>query len=283
MASVSKKLKYDRSMTFITIRLCDSFKRTPQNLICPFIRAVESVRVFYRLQQQSLKNILFDAGKAVGLQFINITCCPGGTENSTDGNIFIEYKYPTEVWKEDTFIKYKDSVKLRLQNFNINNIIVDQVMEQSTLSQPLITEIDYKIHELDFKFQNYLCQYQHSKSPIPAYPEDIKTLLIELKERRIQIALLSHNAVGKSFILNLLLLLSAETNSKSGEQGRITIPKEIIGNPTVKRVKEDQLENLPEVIKDFLVEVDDDEQDFKNLVQPICHELHFTDQEVINH
>ncbi|XP_018420065.1 PREDICTED: uncharacterized protein LOC108793578 [Nanorana parkeri] len=282
MASLLKKRRKNNSLTSICIRLCDSFKRTPQNFICSFIRAEESVRVFYRLKQESLKNILCDAGVAVGLQFISTTWCPGEREKSTiDGNIFIEYTASTELWDEDTLTKYKDFVKLKLQNVNIKYILVDQVTEQSILSQPVITEMDYKIYELDSKFQNYLCQYQNSAEPdtISDDLENIKTLLQELKERRIQIAVLSHNAVGKSFILNLLLMLTAESNKKSGEQTTMKMPEEMIGNPTVKMVKDGQFEDLPEVIKDFLDAVIDDEQDFKNLLEPICHQLLFTDHE----
>ncbi|KAM5193578.1 uncharacterized protein ACMZJ9_017560 [Mantella aurantiaca] len=280
MASLPKKKK-NKHLISICIRLCDSFKRTPQNFICPFIRAEESVRAFYRLKQESLKNILCDAGRAVDLQFISITWYPGKRESSTmDGNIFIEYNSSKELWNEDTFTKYKDFVTLKLQNLNIKYILVDQVMEKSTLSQPVITEIDYKIHELDSKFQNFLCQYQNSTEPdtIPDDLEDIKLLLQDLKGRRIQIAVLSHNAIGKSFLLNLLLLLTAESNQKSGGE-TMKMPKDIKGNATVKMVKEGQFEELPEAIKDFLGEITDDEQDFKKLVKPICHQLLFTDQE----
>ncbi|XP_068127820.1 uncharacterized protein [Hyperolius riggenbachi] len=59
------------------------------------------------------------------------------------------------------------------------------------------------------------------------------------------------------------------------------LPQDLRGNPTIAEVKEGEFEDLPEAIKDFLDEMTDDEQDFKNMVQPICHELPFTNQEEV--
>ncbi|XP_075050806.1 uncharacterized protein LOC142136838 [Mixophyes fleayi] len=279
MATFPKKLRLDETFP-IFIHLCDSFVRTPEKVICPFMKAEDSVHALYKLQEPALKDILCEAGEMLGLELISITSCSTTEGNQRmDGNILIEYR-ASKLWDEDTFKTYKGSVQSKLQHLNIRNVFIDHGMEQSSCLQPIITDIDSQVHILDSKYQKHLSQYSAEADIIPAELQSIRTLLKELKERRISIALLSHNAIGKSFFLNLLLLLTEESYRESGKdekKRKIKLPKDITGSPTVKMMKEDHFEDLPEVIKDFLNHTDD-EQDFKKIMQPICHELNFTNQ-----
>lgn len=246
------------------IRLCDSFGHTAEQLICPIIKAEESVRVMFEQQKESLMNILRKAG---------ITLCPAPKIKCLDGNIFIENK-PSAKWNDETFRKYKECINRELQNLNIENVLIDQVMNQSTLPQPIIQESDVRIYELESKYQYYISKYQQSSNQgtIPADLQIIGTLLKDLKEIKVSIAVLSHNGIGKSFLLNLLLLLTSESYRPSR---KLKMPKEITGNPTIEIVKEEYFEDLPEAIKDYLDEITDDQQDFKNVMEPISHELSF--------
>lgn len=258
MEPIPKRARSD--VTYI--RLCDSFGHTAEQLICPIIKAEESVRVMFEQQKESLMNILCKAG---------ITLCPAPEIKCLDGNIFIENK-PSAKWNDETLRRYKECINRELQNLNIPNVLINQVMDQSTLPQPIIQESDVRIYELESKYQYYISKYQQSSNQgtIPADLQIIATLLKELKEIKVSIAVLSHNGIGKSFLLNLLLLLTSEMYKPSR---KIKMPKEITGNPTVEIVKEENFEDLPEAIKDFLDEIKDDQQDFKNVMEPICHEL----------
>ncbi|XP_040274991.1 uncharacterized protein LOC120990319 isoform X2 [Bufo bufo] len=249
------------------IRLCDSVGHTAEQLIYPIIKAEESIRVMFEHQKESLMNILCKKG---------ITLCPATEHNFVEGNIFIQCE-PFSKWNDKTLKTYTDDVNLKLQNFNIQSVSIDHVMEQSTLSQPIIPEFDARIYELESKYQRHLSSYQQStkQDTIPADLQIIGTLLKELKDIRVSIAVLSHNAIGKSFLLNLLLLLTSESYRPNR---KIKLPKEITGNPTVKTVKEEHFEDLPEAIQDFLHDITEDQQDFKNLLEPICRELSFTNE-----
>ncbi|XP_053314288.1 uncharacterized protein LOC128480756 [Spea bombifrons] len=154
----------------------------------------------------------------------------------------------------------------------------------STISQPMISETDFWNYKLTSEYENLVKQSRRQADPdiVPTELQAIQTLLTELKESRIRIAVFSHNAVGKSFFLNLLLLLTAESEEECENNHRekmIKLPKEIEGDPTVKMVKDEYFEELPEVIKDFISDIEDEELEFKAFVEPLCQELHFANEE----
>ncbi|XP_073503190.1 uncharacterized protein [Phyllobates terribilis] len=197
------------------IRLCDGFGHNAEHLIYPFIKAKESVQIMFKHQEESLIDALCRA---------EILLRPPPEMNCFDGNIFIENE-PFAKWSEETLKRYRDRVNMELQKCNINNVMIDQVKEQSSLSQPMIT------------------------------------------------------GTGKSFLLNLLLLLTSESYRTSR---KIKLPKDITGNPTIEIVKEEHFEDLPEVIKDFLDDITEDQQDFKSVMEPVCHELIFSSEMVLS-
>ncbi|KAM3936856.1 uncharacterized protein RB166_001665 [Leptodactylus fuscus] len=261
MESNPKRAKSD--ITYI--RVCDSFGHTAEQLIYPIVKAEESVRVMFELQKESLMNLLGKAGVAL---------CSPTKNNFLDGNIFIECE-PFSKWNNETLRRFRDDVKKELRNFNIQNVLIDHIMDQSTLSQPIISEFNAIIHKLESKYQYHIRKYHQTtrQDTVPTDLQIIGTLLKELRQSRVSVAVLSHNAIGKSFLLNLLLLLTSESYQPSK---KIKLPKDIAGKPTVEIVKEEHFEDLPEAIKDFLEDVTDDQQDFKNILEPICHELNFS-------
>ncbi|XP_053560080.1 uncharacterized protein LOC128650281 [Bombina bombina] len=274
MASVLKKARKNEAFT-VLIRMCDSFVRTPENIICPLMKAKESLRILYKLQEHLLRNIVSESGDKFGLLLSSINWIPlSDKKTDTEGNIFIRYT-SSKPLEENQFRCYREQVKLRLQQLGIQHILIHQLENQLTVSQPLISEIDFKIHKLNLLYKIL----QEKAESFPIELQSIGTQLSELQESRIRIAILSHNGTGKSYVLNLLFLLTAETLEEYQKNKARALPKDIAGNPTVRIVKEEHFANLPEVIKDFITEINDDEQDFKNLMQPLCSELNFTSQE----
>ncbi|KAE8629241.1 hypothetical protein XENTR_v10000403 [Xenopus tropicalis] len=116
---------------------------------------------------------------------------------------------------------------------------------------------------------------------VDAELHSIQTQLVELHQNPIQVAVFSHNGVGKSFLLNLLLLLTEENKEELEANGlkKIQTLQAIDEHAEVRMVKDDYCTELPEAIQDFIKDLNGDERNFKSLVGSICHELRFTNQE----
>uniref|UniRef100_A0A8C5LIN0 GIY-YIG domain-containing protein n=1 Tax=Leptobrachium leishanense TaxID=445787 RepID=A0A8C5LIN0_9ANUR len=282
MASDPKKTKRLETPR-VLIRLCDSFFYTSEKMIAPMVPAKKSVRVFYKLHPVTMYKIICDTGERFGLEMTELKWCPL-KEDSRElvGNLFIHYR-ALDPWNEVLLAQYVEKLQSELQEFNITNVSIHEVKDQTTLSQPVISEIEYNVYKLKLNYENF--QVQQTKLStleiLPVEFQNIQMLLADLEESRTRIAIFSHNAVGKSFFLNLLLLLTSESHEDYGKQEKrkILLPEEIEGNPTVKVVKDEQFGDLPEAVRDLLSSVEDDEQDFKNLVQPLCNPLIFSNKE----
>uniref|UniRef100_A0A803J9V5 Uncharacterized protein n=1 Tax=Xenopus tropicalis TaxID=8364 RepID=A0A803J9V5_XENTR len=245
MAMNAKRPRLDEAPTLL-IRICDAFVRTPVNIISPIIKAKASVRVFYKLQGHLLEKILRETGEGFGLELSNILWRQL-TENShsdTEGNIFIEYR-ASKPLDTDTFALYKDCIEKQLKESGIRNVLIHQVKDQITVCQPLITEIDYRIHKVTSTYQRQLVG---DGNLVDAELHSIQTQLAELHQNPIQVAVFSHNGVGKSFLLNLLLLLTEENKEELEANGlkKIQTLQAIDEHAEVRMVKDDYCTELPE-------------------------------------
>ncbi|OCT99382.1 uncharacterized protein LOC108698046 [Xenopus laevis] len=279
MAASAKRQRQDDAFTLL-IRICDAFVRTPVGIISPIIKAKASVRVFYRLQGHLLERILRETGGGFGLELTNIfwRSLNGHSHRDTEGNIFIEYK-GTKPLDTDTFALYKNQLEIKLlKESGIRNVLIHRVEDQKTVPQPLITEIDYRIHKVTSTYQRQLPE-NGNLADTDLY--NIQTQLAELHEAPIQVAVFSHNGVGKSFLLNMLLLLTEENQGELEANGmkKIQTLQGIDEHATIRTVKDDYYTDLPEAIQDFIKDLKDDDRSFKNTVKSICHELRFTNRE----
>lgn len=269
------------------IRISDGFRRTEMNVICPVMKAENSVRVLYRLQKEMLTEAIQEAGDSIGLTFENIHYVSEAAAEGAEGNLFVKFKNPLP--NDGKFCsKFRKRLERRLARkmvkvngkaTMVKDFVVDRVQDaRKTIPQPIISEYDFEMHKL------YLClrELDRIKDESPErvdfsiLGENIKSYLEELSKSYTKFAVLSQNGKGKSFILNLLLLMTADNEEEYSANNRnLKVPEDFPDNTLVNNLSDTDLQTLPVVVREVLdVEpLEDNDQDFKSLMQPICHQL----------
>ncbi|XP_072262507.1 uncharacterized protein [Pyxicephalus adspersus] len=198
----------------ILIRLCDKFTRTEVNVICPVIKAEHSVRVLYKLQEKLLKDILQTAGDENGLSLQQVHCIPLPNSKGLQFNLFIEYASST---KTDTNNRQelRKTLDTKLSTVLRGTFtLIDELEDMDQIvPQPIISEVDFELHKL-MSCANDLEKESEALPDLCIAAEAIYSMLEELKESYTKFAVLSQNGKGKSFILNLLLLMTADNNEE---------------------------------------------------------------------
>ncbi|XP_053560084.1 uncharacterized protein LOC128650283 isoform X2 [Bombina bombina] len=250
------------------IRICDAFIRTDGRIICPVIKAERSIQVFYKLQEKSFKDLLEDAAKKNGLRLQDIQY-----SKENECNIFIKFAILNS--SNDAVNQCKLRLRLMLtEKLKVTDILIDEVQgTEETIPQPIISETDFEMRKLSLCYEK-LSAYAGERDDLYIAAENIKAHTEDLRDVYTKFAVLSQNGKGKSFILNLLLLLTADNEEEYEKNNKDRKwPRDIPQNTAVEDVPEKDLLNLPEVVKDFLKTVEDKTKNFGALTGPLCHQL----------
>lgn len=287
MATPYKRPKTEEESTHsVWLRLCDPFIRTDGNLICPIIKAETSICVLLRLQEQNLQIILRKVYEETGMKTKEIKFWKSSSDRDLQGNLFIQCVSPNII-NEKKLNYFKKRLIFHLsENTTVKNISIDQVdSTDEVIPQPMISEPDFEMHKLELCYKTLSNIHPDSDETdgVSFIKDSIKKMLDEFKEKRTKIALLSQNGKGKSFLLNLLFLLTIDNAEEYQNNNRkLKLPKDITGNPTIEELGE-TINQLPDVVKDFLKTYRNTQERFKTIMEPICFELkpdntHDTDQ-----
>ncbi|XP_053556265.1 uncharacterized protein LOC128647506 [Bombina bombina] len=242
----------------LLFRLGDEFVCTDGNCICPIIKAENSIRVLYKLQDKLFTNILYEVGKQTGIKARTIEFKSLSPACKLDGNIFVQCK-SYQLINENKVSQYiKTFISTLRSRSKVKTILMDEVKDtKGIIPQPLLSEMDFEMYKLKLCY-NELCEIDRDeevKETFDFATENIKSCLQELREHHTKIAILSQNVRTVRVFVN-------------------AFGTYVFGNPTIKEMDE-ELSNLPDVVKDFIKRYPNKEQDFKLLMKPICHELEF--------
>uniref|UniRef100_A0A8C5P5Z4 Uncharacterized protein n=1 Tax=Leptobrachium leishanense TaxID=445787 RepID=A0A8C5P5Z4_9ANUR len=261
MAPTPKKAKHEIPDKEVFLRLCDAFIRTDGNIICPIIKAETSIRVLYKLQKDLLIEALREVGQETNLIYKDIQFKTSSSKE-IEGNIFVTCWSCESHVGEEKLNEYKMVLLSKLLSKKISvvkHILLDAVQDtRDIIPQPLISEHDFEMHKL------LLCSARISEMSAESMErtdlfiaaENIKSELEELKDHYTRFALLSQNGKGKSFILNLLMLMTSDNEEEYRKN-----------NENLKMPK----------VKDFIKS--HKHQDFATSVMPHCHQFKDTKDE----
>ncbi|XP_040274981.1 uncharacterized protein LOC120990315 isoform X3 [Bufo bufo] len=276
MATPSKRQKIQEESTqCVWLRLCDAFIRTDGNLICPIIKAETSIRVLFRLQEKTLVIILHKVYKETGMKTQQIKLLKP-LDTDLQGNLFIQCVSPYIIDREK-INHFKERLEFHFsKSTTVKNISVDQVdSTEEIIQQPMISEPDFEMHKLEicYKTLSKIHSDLDKKDEVSFIMDSIKKMLDEFKEKYTRIGILSQNGKGKSFLLNLLFLLTIDNEEEyQNNNKKIKLPKDITGDPAIEELGE-TINQLPDVVKDFLKTYENKKDKFKTVMKPICVEL----------
>ncbi|XP_075050808.1 uncharacterized protein LOC142136854 isoform X2 [Mixophyes fleayi] len=261
------------------IRLCDRFTRTELDVICPVIKAENSVRVLYKLQEELLREAIENTGKEIGLTLQKIDWVSPPTMREIEGNLFIEFTGP-QPKDEDDWNRFRERLESRLTNISkVKYILVDKVQDRSQIiPQPIISEFDFEMHKLkqcSEELEN-ISEKSEERADLYIVADIMKSELEELTKNYTKFAVLSQNGKGKSYILNMLMLMTADNKEEYVENNKdVKVPKDFPDNTLLENLTETDRLKLPVVVKEFIKTVEDQKKDFKNVLQPVCNQLHY--------
>ncbi|XP_075114648.1 uncharacterized protein LOC142183425 [Leptodactylus fuscus] len=272
MATPSKRPKIqDESTQQVWLRLCDPFIRTDGNLICPIIKAESSIRVLYTLQEKDLKSILHEVFRETGMETQEMKLDKSPSDIDLQDNLFISCVSP-DVINEEKLNRFRERLRFHLsKDTTVRNISVDRVRStEDVIPQPMVSEPDFGMHKLELCYKA-LSEIQSDEA---SYIKDsMKNILEEFKEKYTKIAILSQNGKGKSFLLNLLFLLTIDNQEEYQSNNKeLKLPKDITGDPTIEELGE-TINQLPDVVKDVIKTCENKQEKFKALMESTCAEL----------
>ncbi|XP_044129049.1 uncharacterized protein LOC122922501 isoform X1 [Bufo gargarizans] len=258
------------------LRLSDGFRRADMRIICPVMKAENSICVLYKLQQEKLTEAITSAGKSHGLILENIQYVSQTTSRGAESSLFIKFRNPLPN-DENLCSKFKERLERNLSSTMVKDILVERVQDASqSIPQPLVSEYDFEMHKLKL----CLAELDGKKEEFPRRldlsieGENIKLNLEDLSNSYTKFAMLSHNGRGKSYLLNLLLLMTADNEEEYSASNRnLRVPNDFPNNTLVKNLTDRDLQNLPVVVNKFLNIQDNTQfkdQDFKCLMGTIC-------------
>lgn len=265
MASLAKKQRLE----MILIRLCDKFIRTEVNIICPMIKAENSVRVLYKLEKESFDNILLSAGEENGLNLRQIHWNPSLGSKMNESTLFVEYTAFQKTDQNDCRKRLRETLELKLQNkLKGKYILIDEVDDiAQTVPQPIISEFDFELHKLKLFCKELPEEILQKWPDLCTVVETIELVLEELNDSYTTFAVLSQNGKGKSFILNLLLLMTADSQEEYINNNKnMQLPQSYPDHMPWETFLQLDFSKCPDVVKDFIV-------DKKSTTPPVCYQL----------
>ncbi|XP_017946406.2 uncharacterized protein LOC100492857 [Xenopus tropicalis] len=259
----------------VLIRLCDAFTRTDGNIICPLIKAEISIRVLYKLQEKVLYKAVQEAGTGIGLTDPTFLWKSAATGREMDGNLFVKYS-TSHSFDDNNLKKYRETLAQKLTEVSkVKLILIDYVKDtEEMIPQPIISETSFELHKLKLCYEGLVeISKGFDKEPdLIVAADTIKSNSDDLKGQYTKFAVLSHNGKGKSFILNLLLLLTADNEEEYRENNQnLKLPQNIMENITVEELEED--EDLPDVVKDVIKTTLNKKQPARSVIEPLCYKL----------
>ncbi|CAH2299877.1 Hypothetical predicted protein [Pelobates cultripes] len=261
----------------ILIRLSDAFIRTDGKIICPVIKAQNSIRVLYKLDKDQLIAILRDVGLKTGLiyQRVDLKTC---TAREIEGNLFIECLSFKSIVEKKKLDDYKSNLVSKLSEVSkVKDIVIDDVKDTNEfIPQPFISEVDFELHKLtlcsnelsDLSDESLaggtagLCiGSRDSRGSLTtggvetapwSGPDDFKGLDGRFRcigTRRMGSANVSTgDGKGKSFILNLLMLLTADNEDEYRKNNEwLKLPQAIPQDTPIQMICETEV-HLPDVV-----------------------------------
>lgn len=259
-------------LEYILIRLLDKFTRNEVNMICPMIKAENSVRVLYKLQEEKLQEVLRKAGKDNGFKFekVHWKTAPGSKE--MEGILFIEYT-PSQETDGNNCERLRKTLESKLQAaLNGRYTVIDKVDDMTQkVPQPIISEFDFELHKLKVCSNEIKARRRSDIADECTVAETTEQVLEELKESYTKFAVLSQNGKGKSFILNLLLLMTADSQEEYLKNNKnMKLPEGFPNYVQWKNHAEPISPRFPNAIKDFFKDKND------NTPPPVCYHLTWT-------
>ncbi|KAM5191454.1 uncharacterized protein ACMZJ9_016716 [Mantella aurantiaca] len=248
----------------ILIRLCDKFTRNEVNVICPMIKAENSVRVLYKLKKELLEDVSRKAGEPNGLKFSEVHWISSPDNKMNESTIFIEYTRETD---QNDCLRLKKNLESELAEvLKGSYTLTDEVDDMNKIvPQPIVSETDYELYKLEL-FSQELEEILEKCPEFRTVADTVELALDDLKECYTTFAVLSQNGKGKSFILNLLLLMTADSKEEYINNNKpMKLPKGFPDHVIWEEVKKSDLSSLPNVLKDFLKE--------SNNKPPVCYQL----------
>ncbi|OCT56274.1 hypothetical protein XELAEV_18000359mg [Xenopus laevis] len=135
-------------------------------------------------------------------------------------------------------------------------------------------ETSFELHKLELCSEYLHPEDSDKEADIFVASETIKSYLDDLKGQYTKFAVLSQNGKGKSFILNLLLSLTADNEEEYMENNRyLKLPKDIDEKAKLEEIEEDVY--LPDVVKDFIKTASETKKKecARTVIEPLCCEL----------
>ncbi|XP_069833551.1 uncharacterized protein [Dendropsophus ebraccatus] len=272
MATRTKRQRTEEESTYrVWLRLCDPFIRTDGNLICPIIKAETSIRVLFRLREKEFGIVLHNVYKDTGIKTQSVTLVkPPPPDTNMQANLFIQCVSPNII-NEDKLNQFKERLTFYLsKNTTVKCILVDRVNStEETIPQPMISEPDFEMYKLELccKTISKIQPESDEMDSVSFITDSIKKMIIEHKEKRTKIALLSQNGKGKSFLLNLLFLLTIDNQEEYQNNNKnLKLPKDVTGDPTIEEIGE-TLNQFPDVVKDVLKRHPNSKENFRALIE----------------
>uniref|UniRef100_A0A803J3M9 Uncharacterized LOC100492857 n=1 Tax=Xenopus tropicalis TaxID=8364 RepID=A0A803J3M9_XENTR len=259
----------------VLLRLCDAFTRTDGNIICPLIKAEISIRVLYKLQEKVLYKAVQEAGTGIGLTDPTFLWKSAATGREMEGNLFVKYS-TSRSFNDNNLKKYRETLAQKLSEVSkVKLILIDYVKDtEEKIPQPIISETSFELHKLKLCYEGLVeISKGFDKEPdLIVAADTIKSNSDDLKGQYTKFAVLSQKGKGKSFILNLLLRLTADNEEEYRENNQnLKLPQDIMENITVEELEED--EDLPDVVKDVLKTTLNKKQPARTLIEPLCYKL----------
>ncbi|KAE8629247.1 hypothetical protein XENTR_v10000407 [Xenopus tropicalis] len=259
----------------VLIRLCDAFTRTDGNIICPLIKAENSIRVLYKLQEKVLYKAVQEAGAGIGLTDPTFLWKSEAAEREMDGNLFVKYSN-SHSFDDNNLKQYGETLAQKLTEVSkVKLILIDYVTDtEEIIPQAIISETSFELHKLKLCYEG-LVEISigfDKKLDLTVAVDTVKSNSDDLKGQYTKFAVLSQNGKGKSFILNLLLLLTSDNEEEYRENNQnLKLPQDIMENITVEELEED--EDLPDVVKDVLKTTPNKKQPARTVIEPLCYKL----------
>uniref|UniRef100_UPI00398ECB70 uncharacterized protein isoform X3 n=1 Tax=Pristiophorus japonicus TaxID=55135 RepID=UPI00398ECB70 len=197
----------------LSVSISDNFVRTVGGIICPIAKAGASAHVLRQLHSMGLSNTLTELAGLYGL-FVRAI---------KSGSIVVEFEESNPL-SEDTFKLFVQELKTRLQELMASgNFWIERIQDPANAGaplEPLISDVDFAQHILKTIYRELEDKVKTLSSKtvdwlgIRDTTGDINCLIKEFEENHTKISMLSQNGKGKSFILNLLLCLTADSDEE---------------------------------------------------------------------
>uniref|UniRef100_A0A8C4RLG7 Uncharacterized LOC114652763 n=1 Tax=Erpetoichthys calabaricus TaxID=27687 RepID=A0A8C4RLG7_ERPCA len=230
-----------------SIRISDGFIRTVGNVIAPLVAARASLQIIRELRGAQLEETLVNV----------LRLCSAFIRQIRSGSIIIDaefLKQPSALNVADVIQKLKSEMKTIMP---AGNCVIEEIKEKEHHHpEPKVQEMDLAFYTLQM-LKKELGRMKHSRlAEVLDFQnaEEMISRIIKESQSSTKVCLLSQNGKGKSFILNLLLLMTADNDEEYQEyiknnEGILPLTQEhLMGNSEI----------IPEVFAEELEKYEDE-------------------------